>query len=180
MEKLYRIKESTLRNLTESVKNITGKTEEVIVVGNISNEINYKVEELDNEIVAQTTLISEQDNKIAELAEILSGKAGGSGGCGTSIDDIGIFTISGVDDYCFLFIKGMTFSEYVSSKMNIKYGRSVYIEKSINGYMVQYSFDSMTSVYGALATDASNSLSLIADNTPVEERQYYVQDIAPF
>lgn len=97
MEKLYRIKESTLRNLTESVKNITGKTEEVIVVGNISNEINYKVEELDNEIVAQTTLISEQDAKIAELAEVLSGKAGGGSSSSREIDVCNL-TISSFND----------------------------------------------------------------------------------
>lgn len=35
---------------------------------------------IDNELDAQSTLLSEQDAKIAELAEILSGKAGGGSG----------------------------------------------------------------------------------------------------
>lgn len=44
---------------------------------------------IDDELTSQDTLLSEQDAKIAELAEILSGKAGGSGGG----DSIGTFTL---------------------------------------------------------------------------------------
>ena len=36
-------------------------------------------ENLDAEVSAQAEIISEQDSKIAQLAEILAGKAGGSG-----------------------------------------------------------------------------------------------------
>ena len=73
---IYRIEESTLREMANCIRNITGKTDD-IVVGNMSTEIITKTENLDGEITAQNTLISEQDAKIAELAEILSSKASG-------------------------------------------------------------------------------------------------------
>lgn len=49
---------------------------------NLLEQVNSlpKAENLDTEILTQTTLLSEQDAKIAELAQVLVGKTGGGGG----------------------------------------------------------------------------------------------------
>lgn len=77
------------------------------------------VENLDEEISAQSELISEQDAKIAELAEVLAGKAGGSN------NDIlfAYISHSAINDQSYLipFEQGMTWSDFIESRYNICY-----------------------------------------------------------
>jgi hypothetical protein len=58
-----------------------------------------KAENLDTEISTQTELISEQDAKIAELAQVLAGKAGG----GSSSYNTCIVTINSEDSFDYPF-----------------------------------------------------------------------------
>lgn len=59
-----------------SIKNNTTSLQSLLEMVNSLPE----AENLDTEILTQTTLLSEQDAKIAELAQVLAGKAGGGGG----------------------------------------------------------------------------------------------------
>lgn len=50
------------------------------ILNNINNLPETGTENLDTEISTQSTLLSEQEAKIAELAQVLAGKAGGENG----------------------------------------------------------------------------------------------------
>ena len=63
-----------------SIKNNTALLNSLLEQVNNLPEATGGVEDLTAELSAQATLIAEQDEKIAELGEILSGKAGSSGG----------------------------------------------------------------------------------------------------
>lgn len=64
-----------------SIKNNTTSLQDLLDKVNALPE----AENLDTEISTQSTLLSEQDAKIAELAQVLAGKAGGGSG-GTPIE----------------------------------------------------------------------------------------------
>lgn len=60
------------------------------------------------------TIVSDQDGIIAQIQSALRSSNG------TTIDDIGVFTVDSSDtsNIQFLFIKGMTFNEWIISNMN--------------------------------------------------------------
>lgn len=74
---------STNYNVNLQTKN--SKLQSILNTINALPDAGEAGENLDEEITTQTTLLSEQDAKIAELAEVLAGKAAGSGGTSNTI-----------------------------------------------------------------------------------------------
>lgn len=72
---------SNIVAIANAVRNRTGESGD-LTIGEIISGINgiEGGENLDAEISSQNAIIAEQDAKIAELAEVLAGKASGSGG----------------------------------------------------------------------------------------------------
>lgn len=79
-----------------SIKNNTASLQDLLDKVNALPE----AENLDAELDTQSTLLSEQDAKIAELAQVLAGKVGGGS---TSYDTctVVINTITSAHQYCF-------------------------------------------------------------------------------
>ncbi len=69
----YLIQEETLTSIADKIRILNG-TEDAMTTAQMVSSLG----EANTEVANQAALISEQDAKIAELAEILSGKAGGS------------------------------------------------------------------------------------------------------
>jgi hypothetical protein len=76
---------SNIVAIANAVRNRTGESGD-LTIGEIISGINgiEGGENLDTEIAAQNAIIAEQDAKIAELAEVLASKAGGSGNMTTA------------------------------------------------------------------------------------------------
>lgn len=136
---------------------------------------NTDLQSIINQIDELGTIVTEQDGIIAQIHSALRGSGG------TTVDDIGVFTCSDTGDIQHLFIKGMTFGEWVDSSMNVGF----YDEnKCIKNFKLSdgkiYLFESITGgeIYnGALSTDGAN---LVAPDTIIEEISYSLVSAEPF
>lgn len=97
-----------------SIKNNTTSLQSLLEAVNALPE----VENLDTELSTQANLISEQDAKIAELADILAGKAGGNSS-GANIIHASFANDSSTAPHAVWCEDGMTWGDYVDSKYNV-------------------------------------------------------------
>lgn len=144
--------------------------------------MSYKTEIQSNNTDIQTitkyvdefgNLIAGQNNLIAQMQTALQGKAIVNSG-EASVNDIGVFTFSGTGDTKHLFIKGMTFGEWLNSKMNVTF----YVDSDLiwnfylhnNGYIfAEGDNDYYCECPNALTTDG---ITLVTPNTIIEEINY--------
>lgn len=131
---------------------------------------NADLQSIVNQIDELGAIVSEQDTTISQIKSALRGSGG------TTVDDIGVFTLShdGMPlNISFLFIKGMTFKEFCSSKMNKivyddgglcgdLYNGKTYIDFSTEG-------SNLGSFYGNISADG---LIECTENTVIEETNY--------
>jgi len=113
------------------------------------------------------------------IPEIVVGIEGITGGT-SSASDIGVFTIdnSAVANVNFLFLKGMTFEDLATSKINISYYNeelniSTYYVTIGNG-MVEINDGGGLSFIWALSNDGD---SFVEPVEPIEEKTYLTRDV---
>ena len=80
----------------------------ITTVDNLPNPVN-----VDSELDTQANLLS-------QIQTALNGKGINKSG-GLTLDNIGIFTFSLAPEFRFLFVKGMTFGEWLNSNMNVEF-----------------------------------------------------------
>ena len=110
-----------------SIKNNTTSLQSLLdTINNLPEASTTPSENLDEEISTQETLISEQNIKIAELAEVLANKSSGSY---NSTSTIQISNNNGIGDYMFVTYLSTSGSP---SKVKIKDGTSITIPTLVN------------------------------------------------
>lgn len=149
---------------------------------------NADLQSIINQIDELGTIVTEQDGIIAQIHSALRGSGG------TTVDDIGVFTIddmwynSEVDNGVFedkrysgikfLFIKGMTFKDYYNSILNQPfYNSKKRLEICVADYGVSMeNYPAINGVSSAYALSEDGEIFCDADNV-IKEIKYKMKSI---